>query len=355
MPQQGRGFLQRWPRTFSLALMVGFALILAGLSLTFGSRAAALAGDRAPARRGMDVTTPRDLADLRAVERRVQQVVKAVTPATVALQIGTSQGTGVIVSPRGYILTAAHVSGQPGRPATIVLADGTTVTGVTLGANLSLDAGLVRITTPQRDDWPVASLGDSSKLPVGTWCVALGHPGGYQPGRGLVVRVGRLGSVSDKVLWTDCTLVGGDSGGPLLDLQGRVIGIHSRIAQGAASNYHVPTTAFTHDWDALVSSQVIGTRPGHRPYLGIRGRDAGPGVQLTGVGPGSPAERGGLQADDVILSLDEEDIADFDALLDWVGQADAGRRVAVRIVREGRERTLMVALAGTPSVAGVPE
>jgi serine protease Do len=195
------------------------------------------------------ITVPKNLGDLRAIEAEVKKVVAKVLPSVVAVRVGNSQGSGVIVTPDGYVLTAGHVAGNPGQPVTVVFADGKSVKGKSLGIHRRADAGLVKITDPGQ--WPAVEMGKSESLTTGSWCVAAGHPLGYQEGRPPVIRVGRILRTQGPFLQTDCPLVAGDSGGPLFNLQGQVIGIHSRIAGSATMNFHVPVDTFREVWDRL--------------------------------------------------------------------------------------------------------
>ena len=180
----------------------------------------------------------------------MQKVIAKVLPATVGVRIGNSAGSGVIVSEDGLVMTAGHVVGKPGQDVTFFFHDGKTAKGKTLGMFVTADAGMMKITDAGK--YPFVELGTSADLKSGTWCVALGHPLGYQPGRPPVVRVGRVLRIREGVIQTDCTLVGGDSGGPLFDLEGRVIGIHSRIAGPTDVNLHVPVDIFRENWDRLL-------------------------------------------------------------------------------------------------------
>src|SRR5438876_11640505 len=100
-------------------------------------------------------------------------------------------------------------------------------------------------------------MGKSDELTKGEWCLATGHPRGYKPGRTPPVRLGRDLTFGNTIIKTDCTLVGGDSGGPLFDMQGRVIGIHSRIGQTLAQNMHVPVDTYRETWDRLVKGDRV--------------------------------------------------------------------------------------------------
>jgi serine protease Do len=277
--------------------------------------------------------------DLKAIQKRVKQVLKKVLPCTVGLRVAGSQGSGVIVSKDGYVLTAGHVSGKPGRPVTIIFPDGKTAKGKTLGRNRAIDSGLIKIT--DKGPWPFARMGDSAKVIKGQWCIATGHPGGYQEGRSPVVRVGRILDIYRSFLRTDCTLVGGDSGGPVFDLRGRVIGIHSCIGTSITTNIHVPVNAYSDAWDRLAKSEVWGKRPrvkktSGQPYLGILADPKAEDCTITKVTPGSPAEKAGLRPGDVVTGLDGETIRSLADLKDQIDLKKPGDEVTL-VIRRGKE------------------
>ena len=211
---------------------------------------------------------PASTADLQAMQNQIQRVTKRIIPSTVAVQVGPAHGSGVIISPRGFVLTAAHVAGESGREANLVLHDGRSVKGKTLGIYRTLDAGLIQIMEdpPDGGAWPFAAMGSSDDVTPGQWCLATGHPGGFEAGREPVLRVGRILSIDpDAAITTDCTLIGGDSGGPLFDTQGRVIGVHSRIGGPLHVNLHVPINAYRQQWSRLSAGEMWGHLPGMRP------------------------------------------------------------------------------------------
>jgi len=200
---------------------------------------------------------PESLRDLKEIQAHVQRLIAKVMPLTVSLRVGTSQGSGVIITKDGYILTAAHVSGKADQNVEIILHDGRKIKGRTLGANQSIDSGLVKITEPA-GLWMHADLGQSSDVKVGQWCLTLGHPLGYQEGRPPVARLGRILEAEKERLRTDCPLVGGDSGGPLFDMKGHVIGVHSRIGPLLSANIHVPVDTYRETWSRLIKGEVWG-------------------------------------------------------------------------------------------------
>src|SRR5262249_29460282 len=194
--------------------------------------------------------------DLKVIQQQVRKVLDKVLPCTVGVRIGPGQGSGVVVSKDGYVLTAGHVSGPPGRPAVVILPSGKKVKAKTLGVNRGMDSGLIKIT--EEGEWPFAEMGKSADLKKGQWCLAVGHPGGFRPDRTPVVRLGRVVTNLKSIVHTDCTLVGGDSGGPLFDLEGKVIGIHSRIGGPVTADPHPPGGTHPHRWGELAQGEAWG-------------------------------------------------------------------------------------------------
>ncbi len=231
-------------------LSVVLAVLSAGLLLSPTFVLPSLAAPSAAA-----IQEPKDLAGFQALQTQIQAVVRKVLPSVVGIQIGGSAGSGVIVSEDGIVMTAGHVVIKPGQAVTFFLSDGKPVKGITLGLSANADAGLMKITEPGK--WPFVPLGDSASLKPGMWCLAIGHPLGYHQGRPPVVRVGRILQKSESMIQTDCPLVGGDSGGPLIDLDGKVIGINSRIAGPTDVNLHVPVNVFREMWDQMLKGQAV--------------------------------------------------------------------------------------------------
>lgn len=282
----------------------------------------------------LDKAVPLNVDDLHDIQERVKKVVAKVTPATVGIRIGGAAGSGVIITKDGYVLTAGHISGEPDRSATIILPDGKRLKGKTLGSNVGIDSGLIRIT--DKGEWPSVEMGDASKLKEGAWCLALGHPEGYRRGRPPVLRLGRVLERRDKVLRTDCALVGGDSGGPLFDLDGKVIGIHSRIGDQMTINLHVPVDTYRTTWDRLVKGDVWGGGRRRGPYIGVHLNEDARECRIVKVDKNSPAEKAGLQADDVVLRFGKDDVEDLEDLLTLISKRRPGEEVPIR-VRRGKE------------------
>ena len=139
----------------------------------------------------------------------------------------------------------------------VVTQDGKRLRAKSLGRNGGIDSGMMKILDP--GPFPFVEMGKSSKMKVGQWCIGVGHPGGLKPNRGMVVRVGRILVNSNSFIRTDCFLVGGDSGGPLFNMQGEVIGIHSRIgARLMSENMHVPMDTYSQTWERLAKGEAWG-------------------------------------------------------------------------------------------------
>ena len=287
---------------------------------------------------------PQSLADLKAIQTHVQKLIEDVLPTTVAVQVGPAQGSGVIISPEGFVLTAAHVSGEPGREAWLVLHDGTRVSGTTLGVYRTLDAGLIKINHTQPGQvWPCATMGESKDVKPGQWCLAAGHPGGFQTNRPPVVRLGRVLSLNDNsTITTDCTLIGGDSGGPLFGMDGTVIGVNSRIGNQLTVNLHVPVNTFRDEWDRLSRSESWGHTPGREPFLGVQGEPESNEPTIHRVFPGTPAADAGLKPGDFVVRFAGRSVPDFTTLQSFVSEEEPGNRVTLVIRRN--ERTLEIQL-----------
>lgn len=286
---------------------------------------------------------PESIDDLKAIQDHTKKVLEKVVPCTVGVQVGGASGSGVIVSKDGFILTAGHVSGRPGQKCTIILHDGKRIEGKSLGRNSGIDSGMFQITTP--GTYEFCDMGKSADLKVGQWCLAVGHPNGYVRGRSPVVRLGRIQSKTNSAINTDCTLVGGDSGGPLFDMEGKVIGIHSRIAPSIDLNTHVPVDTYRDTWDRLVKSEEIG--PGSATiaaYFGVQRDEAAKDCKLARVTEDSPADKGGIKAGDIITKFDGKEIKSYDDMLGVLSKKKPDDEVEVIVKRGDDTKTLKVKL-----------
>jgi serine protease Do len=293
---------------------------------------------------------PESVEELKAIQEHVAKLVENVMPAVVSVRVGASFGSGVIVSKDGFVLTAGHVSGTPGRDVKIYFHDGTTADGKTLGGNHGIDSGMIKITT--KGDWPFVDMGDASTsaMKPGDWCMVVAHPGGFKKGRTPPVRLGRLLKTNDNTLTTDCILVGGDSGGPLFDMHGRVVGINSRIGEPLSANMHVPVNPFRDHWDKIAKNEVWGGKLGGGgfgkggPYLGVQYEHKADGCVVLAVRAGSGADKAGVKVNDVILKFDAKDVTDDASLPMHLRGKKIGDQVVLEIRRGAETLNLKVEL-----------
>ena len=290
---------------------------------------------------------------LKEREKKVKAVVRNSMGATVAIE-GVrfpASGSGVIVNKDGLILTAAHVTDAAGKELRVTFPDGSTAKAKSLGANSSRDAGMAQIT--DEGEWPFVEMGDPEDVSLGEWCVALGHPGGYDAQRTPPVRIGRIWTKGFLgMLGSDCTLVGGDSGGPLFDLDGKLIGIHSSIGGQLSENRHVPMDAFKDDWKDLLAGKewgnqgvMMGRIDPDRPAMGVQlDRESEEGVKVIGLSEFSPAREAGIQVGDVIRRVGKKKIAKYEDMVAQLEKLKVGQKVQIGLVRGEDELDVEVKL-----------
>ena len=296
-----------------------------------------------------DKKAPEGRHDLEAIQKHLVGALPASRKATVCIDLGEGSGSGVVISPDGLILTAAHVTGGVGKEFTVIFEDGKKVKAESLGLVADTDAAMARIT--EEGSWPYVEVdrGDTSKL--GDWVFSLGHSGGFDKERGVNVRLGRLVHVKEDTVQSDCSLIGGDSGGPLFDLTGKLIGIHSRVGLRTPENLHVPVREFLKNWDGMLKSEFIGEGPfAKKPEkgkgflgLGTTARAEG-GLKVDKVGRESPAEKAGLKEGDVILKMDGVELTTKEQFQELLKEKAPDDRVALELLRGGKTETLTLRL-----------
>jgi serine protease Do len=284
--------------------------------------------------------TPTSIDDLKVIEQQVKAILARVSQSVVAVETGGATGSGVVISEDGMVLTAAHVCDRPNRDVTFTFPDGKTARGKTLGTNHEEDAGMMKIT--DKGPWPFAELGTLAETRLGDWVLTLGHPGGFDPERSMVVRLGRVIRLTPAALQTDCTLSAGDSGGPLFDMRGKVIGIHSRISDSTAENFHVSITAFRDSWDRLVNGESWGDERPQRPWFGVRGVEHPDGCRLESVEEDAPAFKAGLKVGDIVRKINGHEIKDYAALRRLVAESKPGDELKVELQRDEKEMSITV-------------
>jgi serine protease Do len=190
-------------------------------------------------------------------------------------------------------------------------------------------------------------------LKKGAWCLAIGHPNGFQTGRSPVVRLGRVLETNKSFLRSDCTLVGGDSGGPLFDMTGKVIGIHSRIGNPITANIHVPVDTYRESWDRLAKGEVwgntlFGSKTPSDAYLGVRRDPDSKDYRIEQVAENSPAEKAGLRVGDVLLAIDGTKILSTEDLTRFLSRRQPGAQVGLQVLRGAQTLDLKVTLIKRP-------
>ncbi|MEW6745316.1 MAG: S1C family serine protease [Planctomycetota bacterium] len=340
----------------SLSRLLIFTVIAWG---GFGGRPAATQDERAVETSENALHTARSTSAARPAifdplvfEAQIVAAYERVQGASVGIRVEGRSGSGVVVSGDGLVLSAGHVIGSPGLTAKVILPDGRELEATTLGVNQRRDSGMLRIR--DATGLAFAAVCTTGEVGQGDWCLAVGHPGGYQAGRPPVPRIGRILDASRPVdgsarfIHSDCPLIGGDSGGGLFDLEGRLIGIHSRIESDVTSNYHVPITVYLRHWGRLLSGEEW-TRGDAR--LGLFGvSDDKLGARIRDVFPGRPATAAGLRADDIITQLDGERVRGAEDLRMMLGEYRPGDEIEL-VVRRGEEIVAVrVTLAGPQRV-----
>jgi serine protease Do len=340
--------------TFTLAL--GLA-VGAGFGLTAGT----VTRDAIkPAWAQHYATLAQSPAQLGAEEQNVVRIARQVSPAVVSVaQTEGGSGSGVIVRPDGVILTNAHVVGMS-RTVRVGLADGRRVEGRVLGRDPALDVAVVRVDVP---NMPVAPVGDSDRLEVGQTAIAIGNPLGLERTvtTGVISAVNRSprGIALDGLIQTDAAISPGNSGGPLLDSRGRVIGINTAVlrAPGAQGLGFAVPIKLAQD----VAEQILATGRVVRSFLGVEYRDVEPemaeqfrlsvreGIVVVSVSPNTPAERAGVERGDIITRVDDTPIKQGGDLRRVLRDRRPGDDVRITVVRiGGGTRTLNARLAEAP-------
>lgn len=282
---------------------------------------------------------PTDLAGFKALERRIRETVKKVTPCVV----GVSGGSGVVVSEDGYVLTVGHVGERAGRNVMLTFPDGRRARGKTLGNDYGVDAGLIKIT--DKGPWPHAEMGKSGDLKPGQWCLTLGYPVSFDRGKPAPVRIGRVLRGGPTMIITDVTIMGGDSGGPLFDLDGKVIGIGSRCDNRLTTNIYVPVDTYHDGWDRLVQGEDFDSLVPNIAYLGVFPDEDAEDARIAEVFPDTGAAKAGLKPGDVILKFDGKELERYADLPPLIEARKPGDEVEIE-VRRGEETVKLKAVLG---------
>jgi S1-C subfamily serine protease len=307
----------------------------------------------------LDPTPETELEALDAYSRTVAGVAERVAPSVANLRIlratrrgriPAGAGSGVVLTPDGFLLTSAHVVAGHGRQGRAAFVDGRELSFEIVGGDPFSDLAVVR--TEDRDLVP-ATLGDAERLRVGQLVVAIGNPHGFAGsvtagvvsavGRSLPARAGRDVRIIDNVIQTDAALNPGNSGGALVNGQGEVVGINTAVA-GIGLGLAVPINTATRKIVATLMTEgrvrraYIGIAGGPRPLPPRARAELGlaSGVEVVEVIPDGPADRAGIRAEDLLIEVDGVPISDVNALQQLMVAELIGRRVSVKVVRGSR-------------------
>lgn len=295
---------------------------------------------------------------LDAYSQAVVRAVDVASPAVVHIEVrgpaaeGPARGgsgSGFIITPDGFILTNSHVV-HGAEKIRVTMADGFQQQAELIGDDPGTDLAVIRLRS---SDLPIAHLGDSSKLRVGQLAIAIGNPYGFQASvtAGVVSATGRslrsgAGRLIDNVIQTDAPLNPGNSGGPLVDSRGRVIGVNTAVilpAQGICFALAVNTANY-------VAGRLIADGRIRRAYLGLGGQDVqlarefvrehdllqDSALLVVTIEGGSPAAAVGLNEGDLIVALDGADVTGVDDLHRLLVEARIGRKCELTVIRDGR-------------------
>src|SRR5436309_5949101 len=285
---------------------------------------------------------------LDAYSQAVIRVVERVAPSVVNVRRGRSGGSGVMVTPDGYALTNAHVV-EGTREVAVTLASGSELRAPVVGSDPATDLAVIRIP---RSGLQAAELADTETLRVGQLVIAIGDPLGFHSTvtTGVVSAVGRSlrgrdGRLIENVIQTDAALNPGNSGGPLVDTHGKVIGINTAIipmAQGIC--FAIPAATAR-----LVAGMLIRDGRVRRAYLGISGAPtpigrqlvaelglvASGGIRVLEIVERGPAARAGLEPGDILVALDGISLVTLGELQRALGEERIGRKTTGTIIRRG--------------------
>jgi putative serine protease PepD len=289
------------------------------------------------------------------VYRRVQGAVVEVRAETPQ---GTATGSGFVIDAEGRVITNQHVVGEA-QTATVVTADGDQYDADVVGTDPSTDIALLDVEDGA--DLPSLQLGSAASLSVGDPVIAIGSPFGLQNSvtfgivsgldRQIQAPDGRF--VIDGAIQTDAALNSGNSGGPLLDSRGRVVGVNAQIESRTGGNvgigYAIPI-----DIAKSVVQQLLEDGTASHGYLGVQLGDPNgeDGVPVVEVVDGGPADKAGLQAGDRILRVAGEQVETVGDVRVAVSEREPGERVELQVERDGDTKTITVVLGDRAAAPG---
>jgi serine protease Do len=274
-------------------------------------------------------------------------------------------GTGMIIDPNGHILTNHHVAGGATK-IEVSLSDGRKFPAKLAGSDPKTDLAVVRISA--KEAFPYITFGDSDRMEVGEWVIAIGHPRGLDQTvtQGIISAKHRRG-ITDPTsyqdfLQTDAAINPGNSGGPLLNLYGEVIGVNTAISSQSGGSegigFAIPSNMAVH-----VAKRIIASGKVERGWLGLSVQDVTPeiakslgagvnrGALINDVFRGGPAERGGLKKDDIIVSFQGNEITDGSGLRNLAAITPIGQEARLTVIRNGKKQDFAVKIGNLQEAA----
>ena len=265
-----------------------------------------------------------------------------------------SLGSGFIIDENGYIVTNNHVV-QNADKISVKLKDEEEFSAEVVGTDTKTDLALLKITTDRK--LPFLEIGDSDKLKIGEWVVAIGSPFGLEQTvtAGIVSAKGRVIGAGpyDDFIQTDASINPGNSGGPLLNLQGQVVGINTAIiASGQGIGFAIPAKMARN-----IINQLKQTGSVTRGWLGVAIQPVSQemadyyrledrrGALVTEVFPGDPADKAGIKPQDIILSINGTRVQDSHDLTSIIADIPVGEKISVEFMRDGKRKSVNVTIA----------
>ena len=288
----------------------------------------------------------------------VEITVTTQAPADGPMGSGTAQaqGSGFVYDSSGHVITNAHVV-DGAESAKVRFADGKTYDATVVGVDASTDLAVLKVEAPSSALHPL-ELADSSQAAVGDVVVAIGSPFGLENSvtAGIVSALGRSmkapnGYTITGSIQTDAAINHGNSGGPLLDLDGKVVGVNAQIESESGGNDGVGFAIPSSTVKSIVT-QILEDGSVQHAYLGVSvtaAADGTAGAQLAEVRSGTPAAEAGLQAGDVLTAVDGDAVSSAAALQSAIDARKPGDRVILDYLRGGAHRTVTVTLGTRPS------
>jgi len=369
-------------RIGKIALMAVVSSLVMGLfmtSCTAGGNVQRNAMPQAEEYSGEDLTKQMDVEESRessSVTKAANKVMPSVVGITTIHQeedtvfdsnpeVIEGVGSGVIVSEQGHILTNDHVAGGDPDEIRVILSNGEVLEGRTLWSDPVLDLAVVKV---EGEGFPAAQLGDSSNLEVGELAIAIGTPLGLQfqhtVTSGIISALNRTVRIStergenfmEDLIQTDASINPGNSGGPLINRDGRVIGINTvKVISAEGIGFAIPIEVAKPVIDSFKATGTFET-----PYLGVfaydrevakffnRGLDIPKGVYVTYIDPRGPAYKAGIRERDIITDIDNKSVNRMIELRTEIFKKQVGSDVTITVVRKGQPRDFTLKLAKRP-------